>query len=315
MPHALALLHYSASCRPAPGSVRDFASRSGFEVVELCSRQEVAVAVSRSYPAAVIVDGAEPVAEALELCRQMKAEAFTAVVPVIVYVQDAEMAAAALEAGADEVLTPLVSERESELRLRLALRRADRDVSVHPTTRLPGTVQIERDFGERLTSGEKFAVCYADLDHFKEYNDRYGYHEGDRVILMVSRILRDVVRAYSSSGFVGHIGGDDFIFSLPLVEMPACCETVLEVFDTLVPFQYDEADRDRGSFLGKDRRGNEYEVPLMSLSIGVVTNEQKELTHPAEISELATEMKTYAKTFPGSIYVVDRRGPDKPTND
>ncbi len=205
------------------------------------------------------------------------------------------------------MLTSLVSERESELRLDLALRRAERDVSVHPTTRLPGTVQIERDFAERLKRGEKFAVCYADLDHFKEFNDRYGYNHGDRVILIVSRILRDVVRAFSPRGFIGHIGGDDFIFTVPLEEMGQCCEEVITVFDELIPLQYGEEDRERGWFAGKDRRGHEYEVPLMTLSIGVVTNEVRDFTHTAQISELATEMKAYAKTFPGSLFVVDRR--------
>ena len=74
------------------------------------------------------------------------------------------------------------------------MRRAQRDVAVHPTTRLPGTVQIERDIGDRLVREEEFAVCYADLDNFKEFNDRYGYNHGDHVILLLSRILRDVVR-------------------------------------------------------------------------------------------------------------------------
>ena len=69
------------------------------------------------------------------------------------------------------------------LRLELVLRRAERDVSVHPTTRLPGTVKVERDLMERMARSEAFAVCYADLDHFKKFNDRYGYNSGDRVIL------------------------------------------------------------------------------------------------------------------------------------
>jgi len=280
-----------------------------FSIITLPAAGDVLEGVSRAYPAAVVLDGSEPSSAALELCRQMKAEPFTAVVPVIVYVNGdgPDIAADALEAGADEVLTQRLSKRETELRLLLALRRAQRDVSVHPTTRLPGTVQIERDFGERLRAGGKFAVCYADLDNFKEFNDRYGYHQGDRVILIVSRILRDVVRAYSPTGFVGHIGGDDFIFSVPLDDMKRCCELVLEVFDTIVPYQYAEADREQGFFIGKDRRGNAFQVPLMTLSIGVVTNEHRTLTHPAEIGELATEMKSYAKTFTGSLYVVDRR--------
>jgi PleD family two-component response regulator len=121
----------------------------------------------------------------------IKREVFTSVLPVIMYVAsdsaDEESASRALEAGADEVLSPGLSARECELRLAMALHRADRDVGVHPTTLLPGTVQIERDIAERLASGEKFAVCYADLDHFKEFNDRYGYNHGDRVILILSR--------------------------------------------------------------------------------------------------------------------------------
>jgi GGDEF domain-containing protein len=126
---------------------------------------------------------------------------------------------AALEAGADEVLTEAMEPREQLLRLRMILRRADRDVSVHPTTRLPGTVQIERDIGDRIRREEHFAVCYADLDHFKEFNDRYGYNEGDRVIRMLARLLRDVVKGHSPEGFIGHIGGDDFIFNIALDQM------------------------------------------------------------------------------------------------
>src|SRR5690606_19510880 len=190
----------------------------------------------------------ESAKEALDLCRQIKQTAFTAVVPVIVYVLAGvgDTAAAALEAGADEVLSSAASEREIELRLALALRRAERDVSVHPTTLLPGTVQIELDFAERLKSGEDFAACYADLDHFKEFNDRYGYHRGDGIILIISRILRDIVVARAAGGFVGHIGGDDFIFCVPLESMQICCEEIPEGFDTLIPLHRAPGDRERG---------------------------------------------------------------------
>ena len=295
--------------------VQEFAEGGRYSVVDATGVDDVMARVSRAYPAALVIDGSDPSDQALALCRQMKRDTFTAVVPVIIYVDadDEETAPAAFQAGADEVLSSALSERERVLRLGLALRRAERDVSVHPSTRLAGTVQIERDFAERLQSGQKFAVCYADLDHFKEFNDRYGYHQGDSVILLTSRILRDVVRAHAPDGFVGHIGGDDFIFSVPLEAMRQCCEDILDIFDTLIPLQYTEADQAKGFFVGKDRRGNTYDVPLMSISIGVVTNENRTLVHTAEISALATEMKSFAKTFPGSLYLVDRRtGNDRP---
>ena len=216
-----------------------------------------------------------------------------------------------LSAGADEVVSQTHSEREQELRLELVIRRAQRDVAVHPTTRLPGTVQIERNIGDRLGSGEAFAVCYADLDNFKEFNDRYGYNHGDHVILLLSRILRDVVRGLATDGFVGHIGGDDFIFTVNMKYLEACCDEIIYLFDELIPYQYTVEDRRAGYFLGKDRRGSIRRVPLMTLSIGVVTNQIQPFTHTAQVSELAAEMKTYTKSLPGSVYAVDRRRPFK----
>jgi hypothetical protein len=47
----------------------------------------------------------------------------------------------------------------------------------------------------------------------------------------------------------------------------------------------------------------------MTLSVGVVTNQIQPFTHTAQVSELAAEMKTYAKSLPGSVYAVDRRRP------
>ena len=79
------------------------------------------------------------------------------------------------------------------------------------------------------------------------------------------------------------------------------------MFDTLIPFQYSEQDRRAGYFFGKDRRGQLHKVPFMTLSIGIVTNERRRFTHPAQVSALATEMKSYAKTLPGSVFVFDRR--------
>jgi hypothetical protein len=85
------------------------------------------------------------------------------------------------------------------------------------------------------------------------------------------------------------------------------CAEIIDVFDTLIPYQYSEQDRRAGYFFGKDRRGQLHRVPLMTLSIGVVTNERRHFTHAAQVSELATEMKSYAKTLTGSVYSVDRR--------
>ena len=170
---------------------------------------------------------------------------------------EAEQVEAWFAAGADEVISGIFSPAEQRARLDAMLVRTERDVSVHPSTRLPGTTEIEREIRRRLDSGQEFAVCYADLDHFKEFNDRYSYYDGDRVIYLLSRILHDVVKGLlGARGFVGHIGGDDFIFIIPLGEIGTVCGEILDVFDTLIPLQYNDQDRRAGYFFGKDRRGS-----------------------------------------------------------
>jgi len=265
----------------------------------------------RGRPRVVLFDarGEATISEVWRACRRLKSDSYTGIVPTVVLISDDDAAfESAMAAGADEILRPGLRDVEVAQRLDLLLRRSDRDVYVHPSTRLPGTIEIEAEIARQMNHGDLFAVCYADLDHFKEYNDRYSYYDGDRVIRLLAKLLHDVVKGLCGErGFVGHIGGDDFIFIVPASELNDICSEIVTVFDLLVPYQYSELDRRAGYFFGKDRRGQLHRVPLMTLSIGVVTNERRSFQTAAQVAELATEMKGYAKTLAGSVYTVDRR--------
>ena len=304
------ILFYSPDGCPVPALVRQWAAANTFPLLVFSRPDEVESIVLRGHPCLLFVDGNGTRNEGVGLVRRLKSDAFTAIVPVTALAADhhPEQVQAWFAAGADEVISSLFSPAEQRSRLDAMLVRTERDVSVHPSTRLPGTTEIEREIRRRLDSDQEFAVCYADLDHFKEFNDRYSYYDGDRVIYLLSRILHDVVKGLlGARGFVGHIGGDDFIFIVPAPEISTVCSEILDVFDTLIPLQYNDQDRRAGYFFGKDRRGQLHRVPLMTLSIGLVTTRHRKFAHPAQVSELATEMKSYAKTLPGSVFVVDRR--------
>lgn len=304
------ILYYSPDADSVPSLIRQWAESNAFPMTVLDDADSVESIILRGAPVLLFIDADRTGDRGVELIRRVKRDAFTAIVPVTMLSQTHHPDRVELwfAAGTDEVITEIFTPAEQRARLDAMLVRTVRDVSVHPSTRLPGTNEIEREIRRRLTSSGEFAVCYADLDHFKEFNDRYSYYDGDRVIYIVSRILHDVVRGLvGPSGFVGHIGGDDFIFVISLEDVSPVCTEILQVFDTLIPFQYSDQDRRAGYFFGKDRRGQLHRVPLMTLSIGIVTNKNRSFAHPAQVSELATEMKSYAKTLPGSIFVVDRR--------
>jgi GGDEF domain-containing protein len=268
----------------------------------------------RGRPRLVIFDARAAGDEALSACDRLKHDSYTGVVPALVLTSAGTASISrAFDAGADEVVPDDMDPGEATRRLESLLTRSDRDLGVHPSTRLPGAGAIEGEIKRRLALPGLFAVCYADLDHFKEYNDRYSYNEGDRVIRILAMLLHDMVKGLcGENGFVGHIGGDDFIFIVPYDAIAETCDEITSTFDLLVPYQYSEPDRRAGYFFGKDRRGVLDRVPLMTLSIGVVTNAQRTFKEPRQVSRLATEMKTYAKTLSGSVYSIDRRTDDRP---
>jgi GGDEF domain-containing protein len=308
LPTTSAIL-FSAEAAALPDDVQRWLTALEIPIVQVHEMGNLMALALRSRPRVVVFDARQSAGMVFDVLRHLKADSYTGVVPAAVVTSgDFSLIDAAFGAGADEVVHLQQPAGERHVRLDAMLRRSDRDLYVHPSTRLPGAVEIEAEIGRRLALGVPFATCYADLDHFKEFNDRYSYYEGDRVIRILAQILHDVVKGVCfENGFIGHIGGDDFIFIIPLPFVEVVCGEIVSVFDTLIPYQYSEEDRRAGYFFGKDRRGQLHRVPLMTVSIGVVTNERRFFTHAAQVSALATEMKSYAKTLSGSVFSIDRR--------
>ena len=308
MPLTNAVL-FAPDAQPVPPVLRTWLDSQGLPLAVAGSAEDLMSTALRTRPRMIAFDARTHPVSALKACRRIKADSYTGIIPCVVFSRADDSAfAAGFDAGADEVIREGLSASEAMQRLDVLLRRSDRDTYVHPSTRLPGTNEIEAEITRRLSGSDLFAVCYADLDHFKEFNDRYSYYDGDRVIRILSMMLHDVVKGVAGErGFVGHIGGDDFIFIIPVHHVNEVCGEIVSIFDNLIPFQYSEQDRRAGYFFGKDRRGQLHRVPLMTVSIGVVTNERRHFTHASQVSELATEMKSYAKTLTGSVFSIDRR--------
>jgi GGDEF domain-containing protein/CHASE3 domain sensor protein len=177
-----------------------------------------------------------------------------------------------------------------------------------PLTRLPGGIAIENVLKKRIDSGLPLAFCVFDLDNFKAFNDRYGYANGSEVIKETAHIIETTVRLKGSADdFVGHVGGDDFVVITVPELMRAIATEIIARFDRRIPEFYDPEDRARGHILGKTRQGVEMQFPIMTISIAIVTNEHRTLTNALEASEIAAELKDYAKTIPKSVFIVDKR--------
>jgi diguanylate cyclase (GGDEF)-like protein len=157
------------------------------------------------------------------------------------------------------------------------------------------------------------AFCLIDLADFKSFNDRYGYARGNEVIQATARTITEVMAEQRrEKDFLGHIGGDDFVIITVPGAYEKICPAIIRDFDRMILDFYDAEDRERGYILGKTRQGKEISFPIMTVSIAVVTNQQRELKSHIQVGEIAAELKNYAKSFSRSIYVVDRRKDERP---
>ena len=175
----------------------------------------------------------------------------------------------------------------------------------NPLTQLPGNVPINEHIDRLLHSGSRFWVCYCDLDHFKPFNDVYGYRKGDDVIELTGDILSSHCDA--NRDFIGHIGGDDFMILFQSEDWEARCQAMLERFAAAIPAYYSSSDCERGGYISEDRQGKKVFYSLISLSLGVIKVEAHQYYTHHQIATQAAEAKKQAKKIHGNSLFLDRR--------
>jgi diguanylate cyclase (GGDEF)-like protein len=198
--------------------------------------------------------------------------------------------------------------KDIAMRTILSFERIERVVATSPLTKLPGNLVIQREIQRRIEHGDIFALAYADIDYFKPFNDRYGFSRGDDVIKMLGRIILNIVREEQPSGsFVGHIGGDDFVYIMSPDQIEDATKKIVEYFNILIKNFYDEEDLKKGYIDSINREGEKHTYPLMSVSIGITSNRYRRFKHFSEMAEAASAMKAIAKKQKELRYAIDRR--------
>lgn len=264
----------------------------------------------RSYIDLLILSATEDTSWLSDMTWRIKSHSQLQYIPLMVYVPGADknLIISCLYRGADDLTVNEWNDELMTAKAMMLVSRTQRDLGVNPSSRLPGANAIEVEIEKRITSGEQFAVCYADVDNFKAYNDYYGYVYGDKTIRITSHIIRTVVQDLApDDGFVGHIGGDDFVFLIPPAKIDPICKNVISTFDRMAPFRYDEVDREKGWIEVPNRKGEIEQFPIFTLSVAVIINQKKMFKHPGEMSHMMADLKKYTKSLPGSNYMIERR--------
>ncbi|MDP8212820.1 MAG: response regulator [Candidatus Zapsychrus exili] len=290
--------------------VLDLTLSEHYDVFQAGNGQEGLNLVHQHFPDLIICDYTMPIMNGREFCKALKRDVLLQHIPVIMLTGKGEVKdrIGGIEAGVDDYIVKPFSPDELLARIKMILRRTVRSLDASPLTHLPGNTSIMEEMIKQLEDKTPFAVGYADLDKFKAYNDKYGFEKGDEVLKETARSLIKCARQVCGSDtFVGHIGGDDFVFVANDDRIDEICQKVIEDFDEKTPSFYSEEDNKNGFIISKDRQGNEQKFGLLSISIGIVSAARQNITHVAQVGEIAAELKKFAKGTEGSNFVRDKR--------
>lgn len=241
-------------------------------------------------PDIVLLDVTLPGLSGFDVCRLIRRDPLLRSTTVILLTGRAGAAdrMAGWSAGADDYL--IKPTEISELLARIAAHLRTRDNArrqwLNPVTCLPAPAALQEEIVARFRRGESFAACYADIEHFKSYNDRYGYLAGDTLLTALADILRAIVADLNAAAeqegrlpmaLAGHLGSDDFLLIVPPEQAITAPAVLIHHFSELAPSLYRAVDRDRGWIPGLNRQGAEHRFPLVNLTISTVVR------HPGDL--------------------------------
>ena len=244
-------------------------------------------------PHLIVLDIMLPDIDGYEVCRNLRTNMRTSHIPVIFLTQKDERSdkLQGLELGADDYITKPFDIEELKLRVQGAIRRSERESLTDPRSGLPAGRLIE-DQLRRIIREKNWALLDARVNSFEPFKDVYGFVAGDDVLRFTSMLIGEVVDELgSTSDFIGHAGGDNFIIITKEEKAEAIKARLKERFDQEVQTHYNFMDRQQGFVQAPSADGTTVKVPFMTMSVGIVSPSAHSFADIREITELAAEAR------------------------
>ncbi|MBI2889293.1 MAG: response regulator [Nitrospirae bacterium] len=286
--------------------------QAGFRTRAAGTSREALRVLARVPVDVILLDIGLPGRNGVEFLRVLRRDLKNVQVPVVVLsgCDEAGTKRRALEEGADDYLVKPFDLGELVTRIRRRMERNRALAGLNPLTELPGSPAIYAEIQRRIDAAESFALGYADLRNFKAVNDHFGPYCGDEVIRHTARILQCCLEDWEGLGpFLGHIGGDDFMFVGRPENAPRMADSMISTFDLWVSDHVRRLDGAVASLLDT-RSGRLLSRPYLTLHIGIAAHPGPSPSTVQEVVESAARAKERAKADPGSAWCLSRVGLD-----
>jgi PleD family two-component response regulator len=263
-------------------------------VVDTALRGSEALEKTRQVlPHLIILDIMLPDIDGYEVCRRLRTNTRTSHIPVIFLTQKDERSdrLQGLELGADDYITKPFDIEELKLRVQGAIRRSERESLTDPRSGLPAGRLIEEQL-RRIIRETGWAFLDIRINDFEPFNDVYGFVAGDDLLRFAGMLINEVLDELgTSSDFIGHAGGDNFVIMTSESAAPAIRQKLKTRFAEEVLSQYNFMDRQQGFVQAPTKDGKTEQYPFMTLAVGLVSPSQQSFSDIREITELAAEAR------------------------
>jgi len=170
----------------------------------------------------------------------------------------------------------------------------------NPLTFLPGNIPISQHMERLIKKKVRFVACYADLNHFKPFNDYYGYWRGDEMIRLLARHAME--QCDPQRDFLGHVGGDDFMLLFQSPDWRERSERLVQGFNAHARELFDAQAREAGGIEAEDRHGMPRFFPCTTVSIGAVVIDSGRFARAEDVANLAALAKHDAKKAGAGLF-------------
>jgi DNA-binding response OmpR family regulator len=275
----------------------------GYDVDAAVRGSEALEKTRHVLPHLIVLDIMLPDIDGYEVCRTLRTNTRTSHIPVIFLTQKDERSdrLQGLELGADDYITKPFDIEELKLRVQGAIRRSERESLTDPRSGLPAGRLIEEQL-RRIIRDKGWAYMDLRVNNFEPFKDVYGFVAGDDALRFVAMLIGEVLDEMGTTGdFIGHAGGDNFVVVTTEGAADSVRQRLKTRFAEEVQSHYNFIDRQQGFILAPNADGQTEQVPLMTLSIGMVTPSQNSFSDIREITELAAEARRQDAGTPSKV--------------
>jgi PleD family two-component response regulator len=273
--------------------LRIYFDSQGYEVLVAARGGDALELCRKKLPHVVVLDIMLPDMDGYEVCKKLRSNLRTSHIPIMFLTQKDERTdkIAGLEMGADDYITKPFDIEELKFRIQNAVARTTRESLTNPVTGLPSGKLIEEQL-RLLMRKDSWAILYIALRDFGSFNEVYGFVAGDDVLRFTAMLIGEAVDELGMpDDFIGHTAANDFVVITTARRTQAIKGKATDRFATEVGTFYNFKHREQGYITVQDTDGHEKQVPLMTLAVGVITQDNGPFADIREITERAAEAR------------------------